>query len=319
VELIMTAPLSQDLRERIVRAVDAGSTIRQAARRFAVSASAAIKLMQRVRQTGSLAPAQIGGYRRPLLEKHADELRGIVSSQAGITLREIKAALAARGIAVKALSTIADMLHRLGLSHKKRSLRASEQDRPDVARHRSRWRVWQRYMDGERFVFLDETSATTAMTRRSGWGPKGERLVDAAPAGHWKTTTFVAGLRASGIIAPFVLDGPMTGAVFRAYVEQVLAPELEPGDAVVMDNLSIHKVAGVREAIRAAGASVLYLPSYSPDLNPIEQLFAKFKALLRKAAARTLTALWQTIGTSLDDFTPAECQNYIVNSGYEFV
>jgi transposase len=319
VELIMTAPLSQDLRERIVRAVDAGSTIRQAARRFAVSASAAIKLMQRVRQTGSLAPAQIGGYRRPLLEKHADELRGIVSSQAGITLREIKAALAARGIAVKALSTIADMLHRLGLSHKKRSLRASEQDRPDVARHRSRWRVWQRYMDGARFVFLDETSATTAMTRRSGWGPKGERLVDAAPAGHWKTTTFVAGLRASGIIAPFVLDGPMTGAVFRAYVEQVLAPELEPGDAVVMDNLSIHKVAGVREAIRAAGASVLYLPSYSPDLNPIEQLFAKFKALLRKAAARTQTALWETIGTSLDDFTPAECQNYIINSGYEFV
>ena len=141
------------------------------------------------------------------------------------------------------------------------SLRASEQDRPDVARHRSRWRIWQRYMDGERFVFIDETSATTAMTRLSGWGPKGERLVDAAPAGHWRTTTFVAGLRASGIIAPFVLDGPMTGAVFRTYVEQVLAPELEPGDAVVMDNLSTHKVAGVREAIRAAGASVLHLPS----------------------------------------------------------
>jgi transposase len=121
VELIMTAPLSQDLRERIVRAVDDGSTIRQAARRFAVSASAAIKLMQRVRQTGSLAPAQIGGYRRPLLETHADELRALVLSQPGITLREIKAALAARGIVVKALSTIADMLHRLGLSHKKRA------------------------------------------------------------------------------------------------------------------------------------------------------------------------------------------------------
>src|SRR3954454_19969154 len=152
----MTAPLSQDLRERIVRAVEDGSTIRQAARRFAVSASAAIKLMQRVRQTGSAAPAKIGGYRRPLLEKHADDLRAIVSSKAGITLREIKAALAARGIMVKALSTIADMLHRLGLSHKKKSLRASEQDRPDVAQHRSRWRVWQRYMDGERFVFIDE-------------------------------------------------------------------------------------------------------------------------------------------------------------------
>ena len=193
-----------------------------------------------------------------------------------------------------------------------------------MARHRSRWRVWQRYMDAERFVFIDETAATTAMTRLSGWGPRGERLVDAAPAGHWKTTTVVAGLRASGIIAPFVLSGPMTGEAFRAYVEQVLAPELEPGDAVVMDNLSAHKVAGVREAIRAAGAraagaSVLYLPSYSPDLNPIEQLFAKLKSLLRKAAARTQNALWETIGTLLDDFPPAECQNYIANSGYEFV
>jgi transposase len=188
-----------------------------------------------------------------------------------------------------------------------------------VARHRRRWRIWQRYMDADRFVFLDETGASTNMVRRSGWGPKGERLVDAAPHGHWRTTTFVAGLRASGIIAPFVLDGPMTGAAFRTYVEQVLAPELEPGDAVVMDNLSPHKVAGVQEAIRAAGASVLYLPSYSPDFNPIEQLFAKFKALLRKAAARTQATLWETIGTLLDDFVPAECQHYIANSGYEFV
>src|SRR3954463_4803300 len=158
-----------------------------------------------------------------------------------------------------------------------------------------------------------------AVPRLSGWGPKGERLVDAVPAGHWKTTTVVAGLRASGIIAPFLLDGPMTGAAFPAYVEQVLAPALEPGDVVTMDNLAVHKVAGVQEAIRAAGASVLYLPSYSPDFNPIEQLFAKVKALLRKAAARTQTALWETSGTLLDDFTPAECQNYIVHSAYEFV
>ena len=130
-----------------------------------------------------------------------------------------------------------------------------------MARHRSRWRVWQRYMDGERFVFIDETAATTAMTRLSGWGPRGERLVDAAPAGHWKTTTVVAGLRSTGVVAPLVLDGPMTGTVFRTYVEQVLAPALEPGDIVAMDNLAVHKVAGVKEAIRAAGASVLYLPS----------------------------------------------------------
>ena len=172
-------------------------------------------------------------------------------------------------------------------------------------------------MDGDRFVFLDETGATTAMTRLYGWGPKGKRLVDAAPYGHWKTTTVVAGLRASGIIAPFVLDGPMTGETFHAYVRQGLAPELEPGDAVVMDNLAAHKVAGVQEAIRAAGASVLYLPSYSPDLNPIEQLFAKLKALLRKAAARTRDALWDTLGQALDAFSPDECRNYLTNCGYE--
>jgi len=207
----MTAPLSQDLRERIARSVEAGSSARAAAERFAVSASAAIKLMQRVRQTGSPAPAKIGGHRRPILEPYADTLRALATSKPGITLKEMREALQARGIIVKALSTIADMLHRLGLSHKKKSLRAAEQDRPDVARHRRRWRIWQRYMDAASFVFLDETGASTNMVRRSGWGPKGERLVDVAPAGHWKTTTFVAGLRASGIIAPFVLDGPMTG------------------------------------------------------------------------------------------------------------
>jgi transposase len=172
-------------------------------------------------------------------------------------------------------------------------------------------------MDTSRFVFLDETSAATNMVRRYGWGLKGKRLVDAAPAGHWRTTTFVAGLRASGIIAPFVLDGPMTGPVFRAYVEQVLVPELEPTDVVVMDNLAAHKVAGIEEAIRAVEASILYLPPYSPDLNPIEQAFAKLKGLLRKAAARTRDTLWDAIGRALDAFTPAECQNYLANCRYE--
>ena len=173
-------------------------------------------------------------------------------------------------------------------------------------------------MDAASFVFLDETGATTKMVRRYGWGPKGERLVDAAPHGHWRTTTFVAGLRSSGIIAPLVLDGPMTGEAFLAYVEQFLAPALSPGDVVVMDNLAAHKVAGVREAIAAAGASVLYLPPYSPDLNPTEQMFAKLKALLRGAAARTRDALWDTIGRLLDTFSPAECRNYLENSGYAF-
>jgi transposase len=172
-------------------------------------------------------------------------------------------------------------------------------------------------MDAARFVFLDETGLTTKMTRLYGRSHRGERLVGAVPHGHWRTTTFTAGLRQSGIIAPLVLDGPMTGAAFRAYVEQALAPALQPGDVVVMDNLAAHKVAGVSEAIATAGASLLYLPPYSPDLNPIEQLFAKLKALLRKAAARTKEALWATAGQLLDRVPPSECQNYLANSGYE--
>jgi transposase len=181
------------------------------------------------------------------------------------------------------------------------------------------------------FVFLDETGAATNMVRRYGWGLKGKRLVDAAPHGHWRSTTLIAGLRATGIVAPLVLDGPLSGQIFRAYVEQFLAPALARGDLVVMDNLPIHlsaaptslrgigpspMVAGVREAITAVGASILYLPAYAPDLNPIEQLFAKLKALLRKTAARTRDSLWEVIGRSLDGVSPAECRNYLENAGY---
>jgi transposase len=173
-------------------------------------------------------------------------------------------------------------------------------------------------MDPTSFVFIDETGASTNMVRRYGWSPRGERLVDAAPHGHWRTTTFVAGLRSSGIIAPLVLDGPMTGEAFRAYVEQFLAPALSAGNVVVMDNLGAHKVAGVAEAIAAVGASILYLPPYSPDLNPIEQMFAKLKALLRKVGARTREALWNAIGQLLHGFSPDECRSYLHHAGYAF-
>ena len=195
-------------------------------------------------------------------------------------------------------------------------MRAAEQDRPDVADERRRWRGWQPFMDPARLVFLDETATTTNMTRRYGRSPADRRLVAAVPHGHRRTTTFIAGLRQAGILAPLVLDGPMTGIAFRAYVDQLLAPALEPGDVVVLDNLAVHKVAGVREALAAAGASVLYLPPYSPDLNPIEHLFAKLKALLRKAAARTKDELWSIIGRLLDAWPTAECANYLQHCGY---
>jgi len=155
------------------------------------------------------------------------------------------------------------------------------------------------------------------MARLRGWAAKGQRCRAAVPHGHWKTTTFTAGLRMDGLTAPMLLDGPMHGRAFRAYVEQVLVPELKPGDIVIMDNLPAHKVAGVRETIEAAGARLLYLPPYSPDFNPIEMAFSKLKALLRKTAARTVDDLWDAVAQSLDAFTPRECANYFATSGYD--
>jgi transposase len=166
-------------------------------------------------------------------------------------------------------------------------------------------------------VFIDETGASTKMARRHGRAPRGERLRASVPHGHWKTTTFVGGLRLSGMTAPMVLDGPMTGAWFLAYVEQILVPTLRPGDIVILDNLAAHKRAAARQAIEAAGATLRFLPPYSPDLNPIENAFAKLKALLRKAAARTLDQLENAIATAIDTFSPPECANYFAAAGYD--
>ena len=166
-------------------------------------------------------------------------------------------------------------------------------------------------------MFIDETWAKTNMTRTHGRAPRGERLRMGVPHGHWKTTTFVAGLTAQGIVAPFVLDGPINRVAFETYVDKVLVPDLRPGDVVVMDNLSSHKGPRVRDLIQAAGADLLFLPPYSPDFNPIENAFAKIKALLRKAAQRTVEGLWHTIGCIIETFTPAECSNYFKAAGYD--
>src|ERR1700723_974159 len=201
-------------------------------------------------------------------------------------------------------------------SASKKSVRAAEQDRPDVAAARMAWADDQPKLDPDRLVFIDETGTSTKMARLRGRAPRGERLIGKIPHGHWKTTTFVAGLRSTALTAPCVIDGPMNGNAFLAYVEQILAPTLRSDDIVVMDNLSAHKVPGVRQAIEATGAKLVYLPPYSPDFNPIEQLFAKLKALLRKAAERSVDRLWNRIATLLDAFSPNECANYFRNSGY---
>jgi len=196
-------------------------------------------------------------------------------------------------------------------------LRASEQDRPDVAAARAAWRAGvMPGLDPDRLVFLDEMGAKTNLTRTHGYAPAGARLVDAVPYGRWHTTTFVGALRARGFCAPMVVEGALDGELFLAYVKRVLVPELRPGDVVVLDNLSCHGVDGVREAIEGAGCAVLYLPPYSPDLNPIELAFAKLKALLRRAAERTVDGLWAALGRLLDRFGPEECRNYFGHCGY---
>lgn len=166
-------------------------------------------------------------------------------------------------------------------------------------------------------VFIDETWAKTNMARTHGRAPRGERLRAAVPHGHWNTTTFVAGLTLRGMTSPFVLSGPINRAAFETYVEKVLVPELRPGDIVIMDNLSSHKGPRVRSMIETAGAELLYLPPYSPDFNPIENAFAKLKAMLRRAAERTVEGLWDAIGRIIDTFTPAECANYFADAGYD--
>jgi transposase len=198
----------------------------------------------------------------------------------------------------------------------KKSLVAREQDRPDVSRHRQRWRAYQGLIDPRRLVFIDETWTKTNMTRLRGWAPKGERLVDKVPHGRWKTATFLAALRNDRIDAPCLFDGPINGERFHAYVEQFLVPTLKPGDVVILDNLGSHKAKAVRRAIREVGARLVFLPKYSPDLNPIEQVFAKFKTLLRKAGARSYEAVSDACAEILTHYPPKECAAYIRNAGY---
>jgi transposase len=181
---------------------------------------------------------------------------------------------------------------------------------------RQMWREKLLGMDPRRLIFIDETWTSTNMVRSRGRSPRGRRCVGSAPHGHWKTTTFVGGLRQDGLIAPMVTDGPMDGAMFLAYTRQMLAPALQPGDIVILDNLSSHKVRGVKQAVLAAGATLLYLPPYSPDFNPIEKFFSKLKALLRKAGARTVSTLWDEIGTLRGALTKEECANYFAACQY---
>ena len=309
----MARAYSQDLRERVI---DAGTSARQAAERFGIGVATAIVWVRRARE-GERSARRQGQPKRSKLDPHREFLLALIEAEPDITIAEMRERLRSEAGLTASVGTIWTFLDRAGPDVQKKTAHASEQERPDVLRRREAWFEGQLDLNPERLVFIDETWTSTNMARLRGRARKGERLRAGMPHGHWKTTTFVAGLRLDGIAAPMVLDGPINRNAFQAYVDQVLVPELKPGDVVIMDNLSSHKGPAVRRAIEAAGANLLYLPPYSPDFNPIENAFAKLKALLRKAAIRTVAALWDQIGSVLNLFTPAECANYFKAAGYE--
>jgi transposase len=276
-----------------------------------------VKWSQRHRATGSAAAKPMGGRRGSSLAAERDWLLARLTEAPDLTLRALVAELGKRGVATS-YGSVWRLVHAADLSFKK-TLFAAEQDRPDVARRRERWRAYQHRLDPTRLVFIDETWAKTNMTRLRGWAPCGKKLLAKVPQGRWRTLTFLAALRCDRIDAPCVIDGPIDGETFLAYVEQLLLPTLKPGDIVVIDNLGSHKAMAVRRAIRSVGAKLFFLPPYSPDLNPIEQVFAKLKTLLRKTNRRTVEATWRQIGSLLSAFSPRECANYFKNSGYASV
>jgi transposase len=310
----MPKAYSGDLRERVIEAVETGASRREAAERFEVSASSAIKWLQRWHERRSAAPKLRGGSISPL-EEFASEILALVAEQPDLTLVETVAALRKRRIKTSR-SSLWRFLDRHDITFKKKSLQAAERQRADVARARRRWMREQGMLDPARLVFIDETAVSTNLVRLNGRAPRGERVIGSVPLGTWETITFVAALRHKKMTAPMVVAGAMTGEMFLAYVEQCLVPTLKRNDIVVMDNCRVHLGPGIRQAIEKARATLRYLPKYSPDLNPIEMPYSKFKAFLRKVAARTVPGLNRAIRSFIPQLSPQECANYFTHAGY---
>lgn len=306
-------PLSTDLRERIIAAVDnrEGSR-RQIARRFSVDVSTITRLLQLRRQTGSLEPRPRGGRtREPALDPAGlERLRRLVARRPDATLAQLRDSLGLTG----SLMIVWRALKALGITRKKKTKPADERDRPEVQAKRKAFRGEVKAIEPKRLVFVDETGVTTAMTPTYGRAPRGERVVASAPA-SWESMTVIAAVGLDGVRAPLAVSGPSNGATFLAYVEQVLAPALRRGDVVIFDNLASHFTPGVAEAIERVGARLLPLPPYSPDYNPIEELFSKFKEFLRRAAARTKDHLIETIGEALRMVTTDDILGWFQQAG----
>lgn len=298
---------SNDLRQRIVAAVERGGyTLRQLAALFAVDVSVIVRLRQRKRQTGSIEPKPHGGGRCLKLDETAQKrLLQIVRQQPDATLAELRQQL---GIAC-GLTTIHRALKRLGITRKKKSSHADERDDPEVQAERAAFEEKMAQEDPAHLVFVDETGATTSMTRTYGRAPAGERVAASAP-GSWENTTFIVALRQSGVVAPFAFSGATDQLAFETYVEKVLVPTLQPGDVVIWDNLRAHQSVAARVAVESVGARVQPLPPYSPDETPIEELFSKTKEFLRSIGARTSDILIDAMAVALDLVTKTDIQGW---------
>jgi transposase len=305
-------PYSSDLRQRIAAAVDHhDGSIRWIARVFRVSTSFVVRLLQRRRAAGTLDPEPHRGGRPPALgSDDLERLAGLVRDQPDATLEQLRQ----RGGFTCTLKTLWFALDRLGLTRKKKSLYASQRDRPDVQKERRSFRRKVRPIEPKKLVFVDETGVTTAMTPAYARPPRGERAVDSAPA-SWDSVTVIAALGLDGVRAPLAFPGSTDTAAFQTYVEQVLVPELHEGDVVVFDNLKPHLSARVAAAIEGAGARVLPLPPYSPDYTPIEEMFSKVKEALRHAEARAKAELYDALGEALRRVTPEDILGWFRHAG----
>jgi len=291
---------SQDLRQRILDTVQRGDgSLRQIARRFLVSVSFVTRLLRLHRSTGSLEPRPHGGGNPAVLDPaDLEQLRELVRQQPDATLEELRQRLGGSC----SLMTISRALRRLGLPRKKKIPRACEQDRPDVQEQRREFCAQLASVDPQRLVFVDESGANTAMTRTYGRAPVGERVSTNTP-GHWESITLTCGLRLAGVTAPLAFEGATNTDIFESYVEDVLVPELKPGDVVIWDNLKPHQSAEAIAAVEAAGARVEPLPPWSPDLTPIEEMVSKVKGALRSTAGRTTEAVYGAFAAALHDVT----------------
>ena len=293
-------------------AVDHGEgSQREIAQRFRVSLSFIVRLLQRRRAAGTLAPKPHGGGPRLALNRRDQQrLRRLIRKQNDATLKPLKQ----QGGFGCTLTTIWNTLHRLGLTYQKKTLRAAERSRPDVQRKRRRFREEVEQIEPKRLVFVDETGVNRAMTTTHGWAPRGERAIGPVPT-FWGTVTVIAALGLDGVRAPLAFPGATDTAAFRTYVEMVLVPELHAGDVVVFDNLKPDLAAGVAAAIKQAGADVLPLPPYSSDYTPIEELWSKAKQFLRRVAARSRTILYDALGQALEHVTAQDIMGWFQHAG----